>query len=93
MNEGICHTSKGVATKMASETIVAENQAYKQMSGGVREGDDLLTIKDMGTARGTRQIDPGISFHPVYVNSHTQNSCVVSIANCRTKNTAIPEGE
>ena len=78
---------------MASEMIVAENQAYKKTNGGMREGDDLLTTKEMGTTRGTRQIDPGISFHPVYVNSHTQNSCVVSIANCRTKNTAIPESE
>jgi hypothetical protein len=45
----------------------------------------------MGTTGGTRQMAPGICFHPVYVNSHTQNSCTVNITNCRKKKNATPE--
>jgi len=35
-------------------------------------------------------MDPGICFHPVYANSHTQYACMINMANCRTKNTATP---
>ena len=38
-------------------------------------------------------MDPGISFHPVYVSSHTQNICAVNIANSRKNDTATPEGK
>jgi len=35
-------------------------------------------------------MDPGICFHPVYANSHTQYACTINMTNCRTKNTATP---
>jgi hypothetical protein len=38
-------------------------------------------------------MDPGICFHPLSVNSHTQSDCTVSVAHCRTKNAVTPEGE
>jgi len=67
---------------------VAENQADERPDRDMKEKRDLLTTREMGTTGGTRQIAPGMSFHPVYVISHTQNSCAVSIANSRTKNPA-----
>ena len=36
-------------------------------------------------------MDPGICFHPVYVNSQTQYAWTINIMNCRTKNAAIPK--
>lgn len=51
----------------------------------MREGD-LLTTREIGTTGGTRQMDPGICFHPEYVISHTQKSWVTNMVNCRTKN-------
>ena len=81
-----------MATRIASETIVAKNQAYEQTNRDTREGDNLLTTREIGTTGGTRQIAPGISFHPVYVNSQTQNSCVINMANTSTKDVAIPDG-
>lgn len=78
---------------MQSETTVAENQPDKRMDGGWRGAGVSLTTKEIGTTGGTRHMDPGICFHPVYVNSHTQNNCVVNMANCRMKNATIPDGE
>ena len=72
---------------------VAENQTNEQTDSGSKEGGHLLTTREMGTTRGTRQIDPGICFHPVYVISHTQNVCAVNMANSSTKSTATPEGK
>jgi len=82
-----------VAIKIASETTVAENQTNEQTDSGSKEGGHLLTTREMGTTRGTRQMDPGICFHPVYVISHTQNVCAVNIANSSTNDAATPEGK
>ena len=38
-------------------------------------------------------MDPGISFHPVCITSHTRNAWPVITANSMTKNTITPEGE
>lgn len=35
-------------------------------------------------------MDPGVCFHSVCANSHTQYACMINITNCRTKNTATP---
>jgi len=72
---------------------VAKNQAREQTNRDVREGVNLLTTKEIGTTGGTRHIAPGVSFHPVYVNSHTQNSCAINMANSRTKNAIVPGGK
>ena len=97
-NWGICNTIRGAATRIASEMTVAKNKnkikkACEQTNRNTREGVDLLTTKEIGTTGGTRQIAPGISFHPASVNSHTQNSCAINMANSRTKNTAVPGGK
>ena len=47
----------------------------------------------IGTAFGRTHIDPGISFHPGCVISHTQYACTVNMAHSRTKNTATPGGK
>lgn len=86
----IFHTIKGAVIKVTSETTVAVNQANEQTDRYTRGRGNLLTTSEMGTTRGTRQMAPGICFHPVYVNSHTQNVSVVTIANCRKKNAATP---
>jgi hypothetical protein len=87
------HTIKGERSKIKSEITVAEKQPDKQMYEDGRAAGNSLTTREMGTTGGTRQMDPGICFHPVYVNSHTQNICVINMANCRTKNTTTPDDE
>ena len=77
---------------MESEMIVAENRADEQTDGDTREGDNLLVIWAMGTARERIQMDPGTCFHPGCVISHTQYACTVNMAHIRTKDIATPEG-
>jgi hypothetical protein len=77
---------------MVSEITVAEIQTDEQMNRG-REGSDLLTIWEMGTTCGRMQMDPGICFHPLSVNSQIQSACAVSMAHCRTKNAVTPAVE
>ena len=69
---------------------VAKNQAYEQTNTDTREGANLLTTKEIGTTGGARQIGPETSFHPAYINSQTQNSCVINMTNSSTKDAAIP---
>ena len=83
-------TINGEMSKMKSEMNVAKSQAGEQTGRGMEGRGNLLTIKEMGTTGGTRQMDPGICFHPAYVNSHTQNSCEINMVNSRMKNTTIP---
>ena len=78
---------------MESEMIVAENRADKQTDGGTREGDNLLMIWAMGTARGRIQIESGTCFHPGCAISHSQYACAVNMAHIRTKATATPKGK
>jgi hypothetical protein len=47
----------------------------------------------MGMAREKIQMDPGTSFHPGWVISHTQYACTVNMAHIRTKDAATPEGK
>ena len=75
---------------MASEVTVTEDQAGEGTGRGAREGGNSLTTTKMGTNCGKRQTDPGISFHPVCVSSHTTSTCRVVAANSRTKNAATP---
>jgi len=77
---------------MASEITVAENQDNRQAGEGM-VGGILLTTWVIGTTGGRVQIASGICFHSVYINSHTQYACAVSIANCMKKNTATPKGK
>lgn len=77
---------------MKSEITVAEINLVSKKTG-TRGRKNSLTTKEMGTTGGTIQMDPGICFHPVYVSSHTQNICVVNMANCRTKNATTPDDE
>jgi hypothetical protein len=78
---------------MESEMIVAESRTGKQIDGGRRESSNLLMIWVMGMAREKIQMDPGTSFHPGWVISHTQYACTVNMAHIRTKNAATPEGK
>jgi len=72
---------------------VAENQDNGQAGEDMVGGGILLTTWVIGTTGGRMQTASGICFHSVYVNSHTQYTCVVSIANCMKKTTATPGGK
>jgi len=63
----------------------------QHMDGSMRERDNLLTTREMGTNRGRMQKDPRICFHPGYITSHTKNACVVITTNSRTKKAVTPE--
>jgi len=83
-------TIKGAAIKMESEITVAENREDEKTDRVTREGGNSLTTWEIGTTFGRMHMDPGVCFHPVYANSHTQYACTINMANCRTKNTATP---
>lgn len=85
-----CRTNNGETSKIESEMNVAKSQADEQTGKGTGGRGNLLTIREMGTTGGTRQMDPGICFHPAYVNSHTQNSCAINMVNSIMKNTTTP---
>ena len=78
---------------MESDMTVAENRTDERTDRVMREWGGSLTTWEMGTTSGRTHIDPGICFHPVCVTSQTQYACTISMANCKTKNTATPGGK